>query len=271
MTSTTSQDLSLLSWNILAPCWIYKEWYPTPALYDLAADEQARLKLIIDHISSLRHDIVMLQEAQEDRLFLFKEKLGDDYFFEFAPNNPTPSPKANGLLTLVRKDYAYASEIKIINGILDLERGDAIQIIEIPSKSLHLLNLHIDFFHRVVQAKMIYDRCNTLLGTTHSIALMAGDLNAEVKDHYEFEWVGFENVFSESSKYAHIPTYYGDPGYWENMMLDHILYDPHRLEPLTHGKAYATADHTLEDAFKQFGSDHIYVWATFRFRPNTIS
>jgi endonuclease/exonuclease/phosphatase family metal-dependent hydrolase len=269
MTSTSSHDLSVLSWNILAPCWIYKEWYPT--LFDLAADEQSRLKLIIEHIQSFNHDIIMIQEAQEDRLFLFKEKLGDDYFFEFAPNNPTPSPNANGLLTLIRKNYSYASEIKIINGILDLERGDAIQIISIPSRNLYFLNIHIDFFHRVVQAKMLHDRCTALLGIEHSISLMAGDFNAEIKDHYEFEWIDYENVFSEPSKYAQIFTYYGDPEYWSNMTLDHILYNPNQLEPIAHGKAWDTSNHTLEEALKTFGSDHIYVWATFRFRQNPTS
>jgi len=78
MTLTSSHDLSLLSWNILAPCWVFKEWYPSQ--YDLAADDQTRLKLIIAHIRSLGCDIVLIQEAQEDQLYLFKELLGDDYF-----------------------------------------------------------------------------------------------------------------------------------------------------------------------------------------------
>jgi endonuclease/exonuclease/phosphatase family metal-dependent hydrolase len=264
MVFTSYHDLSLLSWNILAPCWVLKEWYPS--LYDLADDDQTRLKLIVAHIHSLGHDIVIIQEAQEDRLYLFKEILGDDYFFEFISNNPTSSLKANGLLTLIRKNYLYASEIKITNGILDLQRGDAIQIITIPSKNLHLLNLHLDYHHRVDQSKMIQDRCDALLGTRHSIALMAGDLNAEVKDQHEFKWIGYENVCPESSKTAQIPTYYADPEYiWPNMIIDHILYDPNRLKLIEHGKAWDTPDRTLEESLKKFGSDHIYIWATFRF------
>jgi len=265
MTLTSSHDLSLLSWNILAPCYVFKEWYPSQ--YDLAADDQTRLKLIIPHIRSLSFDIVIIQEAQEDQLYLFKELLGDDYFFEYISNNPTPVSKANGLLTLIRKNYSYASEIKITNEILDLKRGDAIQIITIPSKNFHLLNLHLDYQHRVEHAKMVQDRCDALLGTRHSITLMAGDLNTEIKDQHEFEWIGYEHVFSESSKYAHIPTYYSDPKYiWSNMIIDHILYDPNRLQLIEHGKAWDTPDRTLEESLKKFGSDHIYIWATFRFR-----
>jgi endonuclease/exonuclease/phosphatase family metal-dependent hydrolase len=267
MTITSTPDLSLVSWNILAPCWVLKQWYPT--LYDIAADDQTRLELIIAHIRSLARDIVMIQEAQEDRLPLFKERLGNDYDFEFISNNPTRSSKANGLLTLIRKNYSYASEIKITSGILDLQRGDAIQIITIPSKNIHLLNLHLDFHHRVAQSKMIQDRCDALLGTRHEITLMAGDLNAEIQDQLEFEWFGYEHVFSESSKNARIPTYYGDPEYWSNMILDHILYDPNRLELIEHGKAWDTHDRTLEESLKEFGSDHIYVWATFRFSGST--
>ncbi|UJR17079.1 hypothetical protein I4U23_003976 [Adineta vaga] len=258
-------DLSLLSWNILAPCWVPREWYPS--MYDLAADDKTRLPLIIEHIRSLNHDIVLLQEAQEDRLDLFKERLGDIYLFEFISNNPTASDKPNGLLTLIRKAYSYASEIKVISGILDLERGDAIQLITIPSKNLLLLNLHLDYHYRAEQSKMIRNRCTTLLGNEQSITLMAGDLNAEIKDHYEFEWIDYENVIHETSKYAHVPTYYSDPKYiWPNMDIDHIVYDSKRLEAIEHGKAWDTSDHTLEQSLKTFGSDHIYIWATFRFR-----
>ena len=267
MTSKSSHDLSLLSWNILAPCWVLKEWYPS--LYDLAADNQTRLELIVAHIRSINHDVVMIQEAQEDRLSLFKEKLGDKYLLEFVSNNPTPASQANGLLTLIRKNYSHASEIKITNGILDLQRGDAIQIITIPSKNLHLLNLHLDYHHRVVQSKMIQDRCDALLGTRHAMAVMAGDLNAEIKDQLEFEWIGYENVFPETSKASLIPTYYSDPAYiWPNMVLDHILYAPDRLALIEYGKAWDTPDRTLEESLKEYGSDHIYIWATFFFRQN---
>ena len=193
--STPLPDLSLLSWNILAPCWVLKQWYPS--LYDLAADEEPRLALIIEHIRSLRRDIVFIQEAQEDRLGLFREKLGEDYLLEFAPNNPTSNPKANGLLTLIRKPYAHASEIKITSGLLDVQQGDAIQIVTIPSKNLHLLNLHLDWDHRVVQSKMIQARCHDLVGAEHSASLMAGDFNAELKDQVEFGWVGYENAFHD--------------------------------------------------------------------------
>ncbi|CAF1140358.1 unnamed protein product [Adineta ricciae] len=262
---SSPHDLSLLSWNILAPCWVPREWYPST--YDLAADERTRLPLIVDHIRSLNRDIVMLQEAQEDQLDLFKQKLSDIYSFEFISNNPTASNKANGLLTLIRKEYSYAPEVKIISGILDLERGDAIQIITISSKNLVLLNLHLDYHHRAEQSRMIRNRCTALLGNEQPISLMAGDLNAEIKDHYEFEWIDYENAIHETSKYACVPTYYSDPKYiWVNMDIDHIVYDPTRLEAIDHGKAWDTPDHTLEQSLKTFGSDHIYIWATFRFR-----
>ncbi|UJR07163.1 hypothetical protein I4U23_011451 [Adineta vaga] len=261
----SSHDLSLLSWNILAPCWILKEWYPS--MYDLAADNRTRLELVISHIKTLAHDIVFIQEAQEDQLDLFKEKLSNDYYYEYISNNPTPCSAANGLLTLIRKNYLYASEIKITNGILDLQRGEAIQIITIPSKNLYLLNIHLDYNHRLDQSKMIFERCKTLIGEEHSIALMAGDINAEIQDQIEFQWTGFDHVFHESSKHAKIPTYYSDPQYiWPNMVIDHILYDTNQLELMEHGKAWDTHDRTLEESLKKFGSDHIYIWATFRFR-----
>ncbi|CAF1616664.1 unnamed protein product [Adineta ricciae] len=39
---TSSHDLSLLSWNILAPCWVLKEWYPP----DLNTETNGLLTLI---------------------------------------------------------------------------------------------------------------------------------------------------------------------------------------------------------------------------------
>ncbi|CAF4550358.1 unnamed protein product, partial [Rotaria magnacalcarata] len=78
---------------------------------------------------------------------------------------------------------------------------------------------------------MIQDRCHALLGNQHPITLMAGDFNAEIEDHHEFEWTGYANAFPESSKHARIPTYYADPAYiWHNTNIDHILYDSNRLE-----------------------------------------
>ncbi|CAF1683249.1 unnamed protein product [Adineta ricciae] len=75
-------DLSLLSWNILASSWVYKEWYPS--LYDLALDDRTRLELIVSHIEKLAYDIIFLQEVQEDQLYLFKERLSNDYSYELV-------------------------------------------------------------------------------------------------------------------------------------------------------------------------------------------
>ena len=57
-------DLSLMSWNILAPCWVEKVWYPSS--YKLAADYQTRINKILSEICLHNCDIVFIQEAQED-------------------------------------------------------------------------------------------------------------------------------------------------------------------------------------------------------------
>lgn len=43
-------DFSLMSWNILAPCWVNKEWYPS--MYQLANDHEKRMEKISSEISS---------------------------------------------------------------------------------------------------------------------------------------------------------------------------------------------------------------------------
>ncbi|CAF4642552.1 unnamed protein product, partial [Rotaria magnacalcarata] len=67
----------------------------------------------------------MIQEAQEDTIHLLEEKLDGNYLYEFSANNPTAASIPNGLLTLIHKDWKYFTEVKIINGILDCERGEA--------------------------------------------------------------------------------------------------------------------------------------------------
>ena len=51
-------DLSLMSWNILAPCWVNEEWYPS--MYQLAKDSQKRMEKILSEISSCSSDVVMI-------------------------------------------------------------------------------------------------------------------------------------------------------------------------------------------------------------------
>ena len=228
-------DLSLMSWNILAPCWVKKEWYPS--FYDLAADYKTRIKKITSNISSRNCNVVMIQEAQEDLIPLYKEKLGENYSFEFAPNNPSASSISNGLLTLIHKDWKYANEAKVINGILDPDKGEAIQIIAIPSRNIYLVNLHLDYLQPLPQAKMVKDKCKQLLGTSSNISIMAGDLNSEKDTYEQFQWIEYKNVFDESTKDAIIPSYYDLHNQESNRSLDHIFYDPNQVTLIEYGKS----------------------------------
>jgi mRNA deadenylase 3'-5' endonuclease subunit Ccr4 len=269
MNTESRHDLSLLSWNILAPCWVNKEWYPV--YYEAAANHQSRLDTITARIASLAHDVVMIQEAQEDTIPLFKQKLDTDYSFEFVANDSTAASTPNGLLTLIRRNWRYASEAKITNGILDPETGDAIQILTIPSRNIHLVNLHLYHVRAAAQAKMVQDKCNVLLGATHPLTIMTGDLNVEPGDYHQFGWIGYEETFQQSTELANIPTYYADPkSGFHNMIIDHIFYDPNQVQLIQYGKAYDTPNQSLEESLKQFGSDHIYLWATFNFSQNKI-
>ena len=264
MSAAHTYDLSLMSWNILAPCWVEKEWYPF--LYQVASDHDTRLSSIVSHISSGGHDVIILQEVQEDTFARLEEKLGQNYIYEFAPNNPTASSLANGLLTLIRKDWVHASEVQIINGILDSKEGEAIQIVTIPSKNIYLVNLHLHWIHRLSQSKMVQNRCNELLGADHRMTVPAGDLNAETEECNLFQWADFQDVFVEPSEVAKIPTYYPDNQSGENSRaIDHMFFDPNQVILLKYGKAWNVRNGSLADVLNRFGSDHIFVWAQFNF------
>ena len=256
-------DLSLMSWNILAPCWVNKEWYPS--MYQLANDHQKRMEKICSEISSCYCDVVMIQEAQEDLLHLFQMKLGDKYFFQFTANNPSESSIPNGLVTLIKKDWIYSKEVKMINGILDPIKGEAIQIVHIPSKDLFLVNLHLDYMDSLSQAKMVKEKVHHLTNSMASMTILAGDLNAEIDLCEQFQWIGYQNVFDQANKNYPIPSYYLDPmsNQKGNLAIDHIYYDPNRISCIQSGKAFDRNDRSLEDVLQVFGSDHIYVWAYF--------
>ena len=261
-------DLSLMSWNILAPCWVAKEWYPV--LYDLAADHPTRLSTIISHILSLHCDVVFLQEVQDTILVQLEEKLRHRYTFQFIANNPTTSSEPNGLLTMIRKDWKYASEAKIIEGILDPQEGEAIQIIQIPSKRIHLVNVHLHWVHQLAQGKMVLRRCEELLGDLHPhhhpIAVLAGDLNGESAACQQFGWTDLKDALEESDQTEKIPTYYPDPSTGEGgVAIDHIYYDPRQVKLLDCDRAWQLTHGSLAEALKLLGSDHIFVWAKFDF------
>lgn len=257
-------DLSLMSWNILAPCWVNKEWYPS--LYELAAAWQARFAIILAKICAMNCDVVFIQEAQEEFLPLFRDKLGGEYTLHFAPNNPTSAAASNGLLMLINKKWMHAEESKVLNGILDPEKGEAIQIVSIPSKNIHLVNLHLDYFDRLSQATKVLAKCEELLGFPDSISLMGGDLNAMKEVYEQFPWTGYQNVFDESSNENITPSYYPDPSNQvSNASVDHLFFHQDRVTLVGSGKAWDPPGQSLEQALKTLGSDHIYIWAKFQF------
>ena len=269
MSKSTSpeHDLWLMSWNILAPCWVAKEWYP--ALYDLAADHPTRLSTIITHILSLHCDVIFLQEVQDTVLVQLEEKLRHRYTFQFVANNPTSSSEANGLLTMIRKDWKHASEVTIIEGILDPQEGEAIQIVQIPSKGIHLVHVHLHWVHRLAQGKTVLRRCEELLGDQlhhYPIALVAGDLNGDNAVCQQFGWSHLKDALEESDQSEQIPTYYPDPSTVEGCTaIDHIYYDCTQVKLLDHDRAWQLTRGSLADALKLLGSDHIFVWAKFDF------
>ncbi|CAF3957704.1 unnamed protein product, partial [Rotaria sordida] len=84
-----------------------------------SADYQTRMNTIASQISSLNCNVTILQEAQENIIPSLKEKLGDNYLYQFAPNNPISASVANGLLTLIKKDKITFFDIILNSNILD--------------------------------------------------------------------------------------------------------------------------------------------------------
>lgn len=251
-------DFSLMSWNILAPCWVKEDWYPS--LFHLANDHKRRIELIFENIISLNCEIVFLQETQQNLLNLFEEKLGDKYSLEYSPNNPTSSSISNGLLTLIKKDWQYAKQIQIFNDILDPIKGEAIQFICLPSKNLILTHIHLDYLHSLSQLKLIKTKFYELFNRSSSISLLAGDFNKTMFNCEQFPSDEYELIFNEK-----IPTYYPDPlTKQSNSSVDQIIFNKNQLKLIQSGQAFQTNDRSLKDSLTIYGSDHIFIWATFK-------
>lgn len=257
-------NFRLLSWNILAPCWVRAEWFPKD--FQQANQHDERLKKITEQIRLFDGDLVFLQEAQEDTIEKLRENFAEIYEIHVAWNSPSESSIKNGLAVFIRKSDRILSSALVFSGILDETLGESIQIVRIDSLKLNLINVHLNYLQSSIQGSKVLKKSKEILGENENqISLIAGDLNCEKAQVEKFQWTKLRNVFHESIECNEIHSFYPDPGMdLKSSAVDHIFYDPNQLELLSHGKAWSKPDGSLRKALEEIGSDHLYVWANFR-------
>lgn len=80
--------ISVISFNVLAPCWASPKYYPSAALPFL--DKKLRRPLIIDLLKKMgdKADIIALQETTQTEFYYFKKALQKNYYAFQANHAP---------------------------------------------------------------------------------------------------------------------------------------------------------------------------------------
>lgn len=141
-TTTTSQQqqIKIMSWNILANCWVKPEWFLGVDLKLL--DSTFRLQLNVSTIETSGADIVFLQEVDEtsEKILLVElDKIG--YHVSKMSKNPTSfSPVANGTAIAIKKSLMYMSHC-LIKCITFVDMGSII----LKIGDINFINVHLDW------------------------------------------------------------------------------------------------------------------------------
>ena len=101
--SFAPRALRVLSFNILADCWVNADWYRGVPLECL--DREARFALILRAVRESACSVACLQEVMEDELTRLAHALQTTYWATpLSANCPTSASAANGTAMLVHRD-----------------------------------------------------------------------------------------------------------------------------------------------------------------------
>ena len=253
-----SEEVKVISWNILASEWIVKKDY-TDINKTTLFNNRKRIKTIIETLNNYNADIILLQEVMPDEYKIMYKYFKDEYHItEILPikwsyRNTNNHKSESGNITMLRK-----SKYNIIQFNLDKDLSSKImqfckitQCMNIKTnKVITLYNIHLDDLSSVKrnkQMKQIVDFNNELYSKASCI--IAGDFN---------------QVYRENSKLYNIAkfivhnfcnTYYIE----KNINIDNIL-----TKGFKENKSLAKCENfakDTEDIFKKIGSDHTPVIA----------
>mmetsp|Transcript_87024 Transcript_87024/g.241348 ORF Transcript_87024/g.241348 Transcript_87024/m.241348 type:complete len:309 (-) Transcript_87024:86-1012(-) len=102
--------MRVLSFNILAPCWVGETYR---GIEDALLEAGSRRVKVCQVIARSRADVVCLQEVQADQVSLLRECLGDEFdVSELAENRPTSAPIPNGVLMLTRRRRVLVHQLQ---------------------------------------------------------------------------------------------------------------------------------------------------------------
>jgi endonuclease/exonuclease/phosphatase family metal-dependent hydrolase len=270
-------QLKLCTYNVLAPCWADPSIYPLISRPHL--DKDKRRVAIIRTLVSLAqtHDIIALQETQEDEISYYKEELKKEGFLCFSVNHDDnywaryitvdPPFVSNGVAVFWN---ARVVDMLTISGCSFSNKGNRgiIGTFRKNNKVFRVVCAHLDSDTggaRAKESKSLISQLPPLANTTDFIL---GDLNFTVENG------PYNNIFNKAN-FVSIMKYLGkeemthpfDISYGGNDnygIIDHILVRgavPINGEVITFGvyQDAQTVDERISLLLQRNGSDHFIV------------
>jgi endonuclease/exonuclease/phosphatase family metal-dependent hydrolase len=283
-TPATENQLSVVSFNVLAPVWAAPDWYPEEMDSSLL-DNDFRRPRIMSFLASRASttDIFCLQEVQESELPYFLEAVGSGFTGAMGLNDPdwwsswvVPEiPWApNGTALLVRRGAFSSIRIRDIALSGDGDHGALFEGVERASgRRVRAASVHLDSdvqANRNREAKSLMTQMPVAAGT---VDVVCGDINEDAVNGAAsgiFQRAGFSDALAAVGNRE--PTHPWDTQYngsprWS--IIDHVIVRDAR--PLS-GDVYDFGVYAIEDEterieanFRNTGSDHFPIGAVAGF------
>ena len=136
--STKLEIISVMSFNLLARCWVKPEWFPGVDVKTLVWE--ARVALNLKTITDAAPDVVCMQEVDEHSYPILKEKLAKAgyHLTDLAANHPSSAAVKNGTATAYSaKRWSQQPDTSMLIG------GMGTSILNLPGFPL-IVNIHLD-------------------------------------------------------------------------------------------------------------------------------
>lgn len=280
--------ISIVSFNILAPCWASPLYYPVFS----TLDRFYRRERIIDLLKSTNADIFCLQECTDIEFLAIRERFNNDYSAFMAHHDLTywsrwitedPPYERNGPSIFVKKKLF--KDLNFTNLPLS-DSGNHAAVLTCKytptNTKFRIFSIHLDSDTTVGKSKEFDSLLEKYPESSEYIDIVAGDFNVDVNTS------NFSNLLSVNN-YVSILHYLGINGrttpfsssyhhfsIWGQ--IDHILvrhgkpakgkiidngYE--KLYPSKNGQHNNDEDNRIRSALNTFGSDHYPISGLFTF------
>lgn len=288
-------DVKVLSWNILAPCWVdglrYGHVHPDKLQWS------ARRLDVVAEISSTNADIVCLQEVEyalfEQDIFPTMVSLGYAGVIQKDPKRSSDHPAGNatfwrdGVLQL----ESETSRSRTLTTVLADKLGRRIAVV----------NCHLEGDPRqsTTRVKQLQTALKQVNGMQHHGMLVVGDFNCDLRSSASAAYLAFGSVPVGVEEWGHeVPATAGQvPGHGYELssaygpasageftftirgssvwFLDHVWFTPRALELLATRSPLRGAEHRAAILSRGLpgpgdASDHLPVAAAFRWTAESL-